>query len=112
MALQFSDNPTWNTFVATEGLSPAKAIQCATYLTMLEEWNKKTNLTRIIGMEDIVPYHFADSLNIDRYIDFSTISGIADVGTGAGFPGLALKLKYPHLTCVLIEVCGKKVELW
>ena len=77
---------------------------------MLEAWNKKINLTRITGLNNVIPYHFCDSLHVDGSIDFSTISGIADVGAGAGFPGLPLKIKYPHIFSVLIEVNHKKIQ--
>lgn len=84
--------------------------QFATYLTMLQEWNKVMNLTAITGTQEIVDTHFDDSLELSKSMDMSTISSLADVGTGAGFPGLALKIMFPHIQVLLIEVVQKKIE--
>ena len=55
-------------------------------------------------------YHFIDSLIVANYIDLTTIKSIADVGTGGGFPGIPLKILYPHLSMTLIEVTEKKIR--
>ena len=78
-------------------------------MDMVIEWNKKVNLTTLIDPADIISYHFEDSLQVTRFVDFSTCKGAADIGTGAGFPGLPIKIKYPELPMVLIEVNNKKI---
>jgi 16S rRNA (guanine(527)-N(7))-methyltransferase RsmG len=78
------------------------------YLQLLVEWNNKFNLTAITDPKAIIQYHFNDSLALSKYIDFTTIQSTADIGTGAGFPGIPLKILYPHLHTTLIEVNNKK----
>ncbi|OQA33705.1 MAG: Ribosomal RNA small subunit methyltransferase G [Candidatus Dependentiae bacterium ADurb.Bin331] len=97
-------------FVQSEKLTAKQANQFKTYLLLLLEWNEKFNLTAITSVEEVIKFHFQDSLALDRFIDFNAISSIADVGTGAGLPGIPLKIKYPHLTVFLIEVNNKKIS--
>jgi 16S rRNA (guanine(527)-N(7))-methyltransferase RsmG len=78
------------------------------YLELLIEWNAKFNLTAITDPAAIIQYHFDDSLALAKHIDFNTIHSTADIGTGAGFPGIPLKILFPHLKTVLIEVNNKK----
>jgi 16S rRNA (guanine(527)-N(7))-methyltransferase RsmG len=78
------------------------------YLKLLIEWNAKFNLTAITDPAAIIQYHFDDSLALAQHIDFNTIHSTADIGTGAGFPGIPLKILFPHLKTVLIEVNNKK----
>jgi|SRR4030095_7421744 len=78
------------------------------YLECLIEWNKKFNLTTITDPAAICMSHFDDSLALMHYIDFNAIHCISDVGTGAGFPGIPLKILFPHITTILIEVNNKK----
>ena len=98
----------WQTFIEKEQLTPLQASQFEQYLGLLLEWNEKTNLTRITDFPSIVAYHFQDSLRLGDFIDFSTIREAGDVGTGAGFPGIPLCIKYPHLRMMLLEVNLKK----
>lgn len=100
--------PAWIKFIDKYSLSEAQADQFQRYLELLIEWNNKFNLTAITDKEKIIQYHFDDSLAIAQHLDFSVIETIADVGTGAGFPGLALKILFPHLQTILIEVNNKK----
>jgi 16S rRNA (guanine(527)-N(7))-methyltransferase RsmG len=89
-------------------LTTAQTSQLDRYLELLIEWNKKFNLTAIIDPTAIIQSHFDDSLALAQYIDFTTIHSTADIGTGAGFPGIPLKILFPHLKTVLIEVNNKK----
>ncbi len=79
------------------------------YSSLLRQWNRKINLTSIIASQDIITRHFEDSILVGRYIDINKFSMLADVGTGAGFPVLPLKILYPKMSAVLIEVVGKKI---
>jgi 16S rRNA (guanine(527)-N(7))-methyltransferase RsmG len=89
-------------------LTEAQIDQLQRYMELLIEWNNKFNLTAITDPAAIITYHFDDSLAITEHIDFNTIQTIADIGTGAGFPAIPLKILFPHLKTVLIEVNNKK----
>ncbi len=91
-------------------LSDMQAQQFLDYYEMLVEKNKVMNLTAITEFEDVVHKHFIDSLTIDRVLDLKHIESIIDVGTGAGFPGIPLKILYPHLKTVLVDSLGKRVR--
>lgn len=99
----------WDVFAAKEGLSDQQREQFVRYLVLLTEWNKKFNITTITNEASVIKYHFQDSLRLGDSIDMSTIKGVADVGSGGGFPGIPLKIKYPDLFVVLIENNQKKV---
>lgn len=73
----------------------------------LIEWNKKINLTRITEENDIYIKHFFDSLQIAKYVNEKT--KIIDVGTGAGFPGIPLKIYYPNIEITLLDSVNKKI---
>ncbi|MBI5399731.1 16S rRNA (guanine(527)-N(7))-methyltransferase RsmG [Candidatus Saganbacteria bacterium] len=79
------------------------------YLNELIEWNKKFNLTAITEPEKIRLKHFADSLALLDVIKLTNES-VIDVGAGAGFPGLPLKIACPGIKLTLLEATGKKVE--
>lgn len=89
-------------------LTEKQVAQLTEYAQLLIEWNKKFNVTAITDTAAIVQSHFYDSLCLADYVDFNAIHSTADVGTGGGFPGLPLKILFPHLTVVLIEVNNKK----
>lgn len=76
------------------------------YADLLIEWNEKFNLTSITGREDIYVKHFYDSILPSLYRDLK--GSLADVGSGAGFPGIPLKIMYPGLEVTLIEPTGKR----
>ena len=78
------------------------------YKEYLQEYNAHTNLTTITEDEDIYLKHFYDSLTIVKAIDLNTVSSLIDVGTGAGFPGMVLKIVFPHLNVTLIDSNNKK----
>lgn len=100
----------WVGFIKKYGLNESGQAKFKLYLDQLIAWNQKFNLTAITDEPEIINYHFNDSLSLGRFVDLHGLKSIADVGAGAGFPGLPLKIAYPHLKLVLIEVNGKKVQ--
>lgn len=77
------------------------------YKNLLQEWNKKMNLTAIVDDEEIILKHFIDSLTIEKYI--SKDSSIIDVGTGAGFPGIPLKIVREDIELTLLDSLNKRI---
>ena len=80
------------------------------YYNLLIEENNKTNLTRITEKEEVYLKHFYDSLTITKTVDLNRVQTLCDVGTGAGFPGIVLKIFYPNLKVILIDAREKKVN--
>lgn len=79
------------------------------YYEMLVEWNQKMNLTAITEYGDVLKKHFIDSLSLVRVCDLSRNLKTIDVGTGAGFPGLALKIAFPDLEITLLDSLNKRI---
>ena len=94
------------------GITPAKEQmqQLEKFYRLLIEWNQKINLTRITEKEDVYLKHFYDSLTIVKEIELSKVETLCDVGTGAGFPGIVLKIFYPNLKIILIDSLLKRVN--
>ncbi|MBR2808664.1 MAG: 16S rRNA (guanine(527)-N(7))-methyltransferase RsmG [Erysipelotrichaceae bacterium] len=88
-------------------LSGKQLSDFATYADFLLEYNQKVNLTAITELSDVYDKHFIDSLMILRMVRFKDES-LADIGTGAGFPGIPLKIACPDLKLTLIEPTGKR----
>jgi 16S rRNA (guanine527-N7)-methyltransferase len=88
--------------------------QFARYATELADWNRRVNLTRVVDAEAVQARHFLDSLTCALPILAELVAGTAwacvDVGSGAGFPGLPLRIAFPSLTMVLIEATAKKAR--
>ena len=80
------------------------------YYDLLIDWNKKINLTSITERGEVWVKHFEDSLSIARIIDMYSIDSVIDVGTGAGFPGIPLKLVYPHIKLTLLDSLDKRIR--
>ena len=84
--------------------------QFITYYKMLVEWNEVMNLTAITEYDDVLKKHFVDSLSLIKAYDVSKEEKVIDVGTGAGFPGLALKIAYPSLQITLLDSLNKRIQ--
>ena len=80
------------------------------FYKLLIEWNEKINLTRITEENEVYLKHFYDSLTIKKIIDLNEVETLCDVGTGAGFPGIVLKIMYPHLKITLVDSLQKRVN--
>ena len=80
------------------------------YYELLVEWNKVMNLTGITEYEEVNLKHFTDSLSIARVKDMHQVQSVIDIGTGAGFPGIPLKIVYPELEVVLLDSLNKRIK--
>lgn len=84
--------------------------QFVKFYEYLTEKNKVMNLTGITDYEEVVLKHFVDSLSIIKAVDVHKFTNVIDVGTGAGFPGVPLKIVYPHLNVVLLDSLNKRIK--
>lgn len=80
------------------------------FYELLIEWNEKINLTRITSYEDILLKHFYDSLTLNKVINLKEVKTMCDVGTGAGFPGIVIKIVFPNIDITLIDSLQKRVN--
>ena len=80
------------------------------YFETLVEYNEKVNLTTITSQEDVLLKHFYDSLTPTKIYDFNQVKSLIDVGTGAGFPGVVLKIFFPNIKLTLLDSNNKKIK--
>ena len=80
------------------------------YYNLLVEWNEKINLTRIIKEEDVYLKHFYDSLTLAKVVNLNDNLTLCDIGTGAGFPGIVLKIVFPNLKVTLVDSLLKRIK--
>ena len=85
-----------------------KVIKFKKYMDLLLEWNKKINLTSITDEDDIILKHFIDSLTIEKYVDPK--QSVIDIGTGAGFPGIPLKIMNDNVEVTLMDSLNKRIN--
>lgn len=98
----------WEEFFSRQQLTSVQQDQFKEYYVRLVATNKLHNITAITDLAQVITDHFEDSLALSKFLDCSVLKGLCDIGSGAGFPGLALKIRYPELPLVLIEVNAKK----
>lgn len=84
-------------------------LQLKAYYNLLVEWNEKMNLTAITDAHDVAVKHFADSVSVLNYVDIPYNSRLIDVGTGAGFPGVVLKIARPDIKLTLLDSLNKRL---
>ena len=77
---------------------------------MLIEKNKVMNLTAITEPEEVIDKHFVDSLAINKIVDLKNVKSVIDIGTGAGFPGIPLKIAFPWLEITLLDSLNKRIK--
>lgn len=80
------------------------------YYELLIEWNNKINLTGIVEKEQVYLKHFYDSITLIKIIDLNEYENLCDMGTGAGFPGLVLKILFPSLKITLLDSLNKRID--
>lgn len=91
------------------GFDEVKYNQFIKYKELLKEWNEKVNLTAIVEDDDIIKKHFIDSINIFKFKELVNCKSIIDVGTGAGFPGLPIKIVMPEMEVTLLDSLNKRL---
>ena len=90
-------------------LSSRQLDQFERYYELLVEWNEKMNLTAITEKEDVYLKHFYDSISAAFYVDFTGVQSLCDVGAGAGFPSIPLKICFPHLHISIVDSLNKRI---
>ena len=90
-------------------LTEVQLIQFETYFNYLIEQNNVMNLTAITEEKDVYYKHFYDSVSLIKAIDFNAIQSICDIGAGAGFPSIPLKIIFPHLQVTIVESLQKRI---
>lgn len=91
-------------------LSARQLQQFERYYEELVSWNEKMNLTGITDREQVYIKHFYDSLSLAFHVSIDKISSLADIGSGAGFPGIPLKICYPHLQLTIVDSLNKRIQ--
>lgn len=91
-------------------LSQLQARQLKKFYEMMIETNKSMNLTAITDEDEVIEKHFLDSVSCSKIMDMNKVHRIIDVGTGAGFPGIPLKILYPDIEFILMDSLNKRIK--
>ncbi|MBW7475634.1 16S rRNA (guanine(527)-N(7))-methyltransferase RsmG [Paenibacillus oenotherae] len=91
-------------------VSPEQLDQLAMYYELLVEWNEKMNLTGITERDAVYEKHFYDSASLSFFVDMTKAERMADIGSGAGFPSLPLKIIFPHLKLTIVDSLNKRIQ--
>lgn len=100
----------WAGFAQRHALTDKQLAQFRKYYELVRCSNELFNLTAITQLNSFLTHHLDDALALGQLCDMSLVKSIADIGAGAGVPGIPLKIKYPHLVLTLIEVNHKKIS--
>lgn len=109
MSLDKMDKLKKDALIFGVDLTDAQLSQFYTYYKLLIEWNEKINLTAITDFEEVLSKHFLDSLAIGRVMKQDEQFTLLDVGTGAGFPGIPIKIAFPNADITLLDSLNKRV---
>ncbi|NIK79292.1 16S rRNA (guanine527-N7)-methyltransferase [Paenibacillus castaneae] len=91
-------------------LSARQLDQFELYYRLLVEWNEKMNLTGITERDAVYEKHFFDSASLSFFVNMSNVRNIADIGSGAGFPSIPLKICFPHLKVMIVDSLNKRIQ--
>lgn len=80
------------------------------YYSLLIEWNEKINLTALTEEKEVYLKHFYDSLTMNKVIDLNKVDSLCDIGSGAGFPGMVIKIMFPNIKVTLVDSLNKRVN--
>lgn len=91
-------------------LTDKQKSQFEKYFELVVYWNERINLTAIITEDEFYTKHFYDSIATSFYFDFNNVESICDVGSGAGFPSIPLKIIFPHLKVTIVDSLNKRIK--
>lgn len=91
-------------------VSDKQLSQLEQYYQLLVEYNEKMNLTGIVEKNQVYLKHFYDSLTINKIVDLKNVLNLCDVGSGAGFPGMVIKIIFPNIDVTLVDSLNKRIE--
>lgn len=102
----------FTTLLEQKGLAvnAAQLAQFERYFELLVEWNEKMNLTGITEKDAVYEKHFFDSIALAFYMDLTKAGSLADIGSGAGFPSIPLKIMFPHLQITIVDSLNKRIS--
>jgi 16S rRNA (guanine527-N7)-methyltransferase len=103
---------TFKNLLAERGIvvQDEQLLQFEKYFGLLVEWNEKMNLTAITKKEEVYEKHFYDSVASAFFFDFAQVETVIDIGAGAGFPSLPIKILFPHLKVTIVDSLNKRIS--